>query len=562
MLSVKGILFLYHALKRKVKLLISDAKETWARKTSSNSNCVWQLVKTLKGSNSSVNSNILLEDGSFNYLLNLFKSHLNSNEPIHVFEFDKDIGLDIQVSPYSILKIIDKMSAKKTCGIEGLITSFIKHIAPIISVPLSLIVNKSFKNGIFPDLWKESFIIPVPKCSNPSLDDFRPITITSIFSKIIEKVFLFHYKDNLIAHYGSNQHGYRPYASTNTALAEFNEIVTSALDNKSVKAVRVIFHDLAKAFDKVRHDLLIKMVIDKLGLSVGKFLHSYLTGRKTRLKIDGSFSDFIDCISSVSAGSIVGPYLFNFFVGELVVIFSCAETTAKIIMYCDDLATFESLPLPDSTTHVTATVLIDNWLLNYDLISNPSKSFQMFYNKNSCVNDYAVEGIKIVKEHQYLGVFLSDDFSLKNHVNRVLAKASKSIFILRYLKKQNYITKKELMNVYHCLFLSHILYASTVLTNISCNDCLRINRLIKRCHNVICFRLCNCSLFLTFEQLLRQRNSRLFLNISKNCLSPLNTYLPEKLPSGRFRLNYVAHKYRAESFMVKYCQMYNENFER
>ena len=441
---------LYHCLKRKIKDMIVSAKIKWANKTSKSANRIWQLVKTIKNS-SYCNENILLEPNSFNYIVTLFKSYFNSNNNTQCLDFDASNYLDVDVDCETVLKIIDSIPVKKSCGIEGLNTGYIKAIAPFICEPLTVIINLCFKNCIFPDMWKFAPVVPIPKCNRPTLNDFRPISITPVFGKIIEKIFVLNFKNDLIEHFGSCQHAYRSCTSASTALAEYNEIVTSALDREDVKAVRVVFYDLEKAFDKVRHDLLVKMLFEKVGSPIAKFVQSYLYNRKFCVKIGNRLSDHIDCVSSVPAGSILGPFLFNFFLGDMVCNFYNVTKNSDIILFADDIANIELIQCIDLNDHVSTTPVIDSWLSTFDLPINFKKRHQLFYKKcNTHLDIHApIDNIEIVTTHKYLGVLISNNFSLKNHINCTLAKAARGLFVLRYLKKLNFVKKSELLNVYN-----------------------------------------------------------------------------------------------------------------
>ena len=390
-----------------------------------------------------------------------------------------------------------------------------------------MIVNYCFKNCIYPDLWKKSTVIPVPKCSRPSLKDFRPITLISIFAKVLEKIFVCHFKNDFINYFGVSQHAYRPHMSTATALAEYFEIIASALNNDKTKAVHVVFNDLSKAFDKIRHDLLVNMIDTKLGAPMAKFINSYLYGRSFKLRVGNMVSDSIDCVSSVPAGSVLGPFLFNFYLGDLIDTFNGSVADSKIVIYADDIVSIDFISTGNVETHVCDTV-IKEWLSKYDLTNNLSKTKQMYYKKKNVDVSIlpVINNIEIVKMHKHLGVILAEDFALKNHIDFVLSKASKAIFVLKYLCKMRIVTKKELMNVYNCLVLSHITYASTVLTHLQVADCNRINRLIDRCHKIICNVGCSCSAFLPIDSIVKKRNHKLFGNILKHKDHPLRTYLP------------------------------------
>ena len=77
----------------------------------------------------------------------------------------------------------------KSCTIPpDEITSYIlQKFSYDLALPLSIIFNKSIKNGSCPIKWKSNFIAPIFKKGDPSRkENYRPISITSIISRVFE----------------------------------------------------------------------------------------------------------------------------------------------------------------------------------------------------------------------------------------------------------------------------------------------------------------------------------------------------------------------------------------
>ena len=90
----------------------------------------------------------------------------------------------------------------------------------------------------------------------------------------------------------------------------------SALDKK--QSAGLLTTDLSKAFDCIRHDLLIAKLHD-YGVSIKpiRYIYDYLSNRKQRVRVNNSYSEWNNIKYGVPQGSIFGPLFFNIFLQDL-----------------------------------------------------------------------------------------------------------------------------------------------------------------------------------------------------------------------------------------------------
>ena len=147
-----------------------------------------------------------------------------------------------QVQVIEVFKNLKNLNRKKSIGLDDLPPGLFKDAASVITRPLTHIINLSLSTGIVPGDWKKGKIVPIYKSGSiKNVDNYRPITILPIASKILEKCVhsqvLNHLEDNKLL--SDAQFGYRPHRSTELAATLFLDDIRKNMDKGQLTTVKL-----------------------------------------------------------------------------------------------------------------------------------------------------------------------------------------------------------------------------------------------------------------------------------------------------------------------------------
>ena len=176
--------------------------------------------------------------------------------------------------------------------------------------------------------------------------------------------------------------------------------------------------DLPKAFDYMRHDLLI-VKLHALDFDTNAFnlIFDYLTGRKQRVKINSSFSSYLDLSQGALQESILGPLLFNPFLCDL---FLFIEETEIMSYQVDNtpFACFENVGITLEKIEEVGKIFFE-WFSNNFLNAKVDKCHLILNTDNTFSINIDNEGIKNSNDKKFLGIELNNRLVFYTHVTNI-----------------------------------------------------------------------------------------------------------------------------------------------
>ena len=406
--------------------------------------------------------------------------HKSSKSSRKVTKDIKKNNLDESVSftTEQTKEAIKRCKASKAAGPDGMSNLHLKHLGPKGIEYLTQIFNLSVQNSAIPDIWKQSFVIPLLKPGKDKGDSnsYRPVSLLCPAIKILERLILPSLQENLPI--PDFQHGFRQLHSTVTALNEFNIQVSEGFSKTRPPDRTILLQlDLSKAFDMVNLDKLLQELNQStLPPPLKRWFCCYLKGRQAQVHFRNSTSRFKNVRTGVPQGAVTSPVLFNFYLSKL----PKPPTGVYVVQYADDISIYTSgNNIKEMTEKINSYAKdVAEYLEERKLILSAEKSTVTLFTPDT--KEYNIHPQVIIdntivpleKNPKLLGVVFDTMHTFTPHINNTITKAKSKINLMKTVAGNTWGQSKEMLSItYKALARSTLEYAIPVWSPIISSTC-------------------------------------------------------------------------------------------
>ena len=416
-----------------------------------------------------------------------------------VFTGDRKLDHFNTYSVEEMRKLVSR-SSKKSCQLDPMPTNLIVGMSDTLLPVITNVVNSSLSLGHFPSDWKTALVGPRLKKTNQgtSLSNLRPVSNLQYLSKLVERTVYDQTTDHVTKSglYPILQSAYRLGHSTETALLKIQSDILAAMDNQRVTLLVLL--DLSAAFDTIDHQVLLNRLYVKYGITgtALKWFNSYLSDRKQRMLINGSYSSDFDLPQGVPQGSCLGPLLFTLYASKL---FDVVEShLPNVHAYAGDTQLYISFKPEGSAAETDAVDALQTcirdirtWMVQDKLQLNDAKTEFLIIGTRAqlnkvTINDLQVGEIKVsaVFSVRNLGAWFDANMNMTTHINTICQSIYYHLHNIRRIRK--YLSYDNRKSIVQAIIMSRLDYCNGLLYGTLAVHLGKLQRLQNAAARLVC----------------------------------------------------------------------------
>ena len=469
----------------------------------------WRNVHRM--SNAKTTTNVITVGGKVgsSEIANMWKHHYEKlysekyNKCTHDLYLEKLLTLSsvnysgVVFSTNEVETAISQLKGGKAVGPDGVPVEAYKYGGHRLVVYLALFFNMCLRGGYLPKQFICSMFAPIVKNKSGDLSDvnnYRAIAISNASSKILESI-VYNYFTHIHGDYLTDNHQFGFKKSHSTGLCTYVLKSTVNYYVKNGSHVFCCFVDFTKAFDYVDYWSLFAKLLDssndvKLWLCT-RMLAFWYSNQLVHVRWGCVDSQYFCVMTGVRQGGILSPYLFRFYVRDIIQTVTQTRVGCNIggvminlLCFADDMVllapTWGGLQFLIDKLYALAKCvnMAFNICKTVCMVFNPLRS-RMIVNRVFPAFTVCNTDLKFVNKFKYLGNIITDDLRDDADIEREIRSLfTRCNILISKFKLCSWNVKIRLFQVYCTCFYNSALWSSFTLSTVrrfhcSYNKCLK-----------------------------------------------------------------------------------------
>lgn len=469
----------YKELDKKIKQKCKTAKEEWWNRACEeieeqmkrNPSTIHCKIKELYGKTGSSSSGCLkAKDGTIitnrddilkrwgEYIGELFEDNRGEkpeiNKPMHGPPILKD----------EIRSAMRSMKNGKAAGPDNISIEMINALEDEGIDKLESIMNKMYDTGEIPEALSRSIFIAIPKKAGATeCEQHRTISLMSHITKLMLRIMMSRMRRSIHEEISDVQYGFMKGKGTANAIFTIRNLCERSIEVQH--DVYLCFIDYSKAFDKVQHEKLFK-ILDQMDIDgkTVRWIRNLYWEQTAAVRVDNELSEWMKIERGVRQGCVLSPDLFSLY-GEIILreikdIPGIAVNGHNVnnIRYADDTVLISETEI--GLQQLLHKVVAESEKLGLSL--NTKKTYTMAVSKKTeppvCKITAKGDEIKQTKNFNYLGSMLTSDGRSDQEIKRRIVIAKEAFNKKKTTFTNTHISTSTKLRILRCYIWSILLY--------------------------------------------------------------------------------------------------------
>ena len=484
-------------VQRQLNRQIREDKRRFATKLENNfkegnSRQYWQDVQTITGYKPKKVPLKTTDEAKLAGELNTFYARFDqrdfSEEQLKVMEevFSRP-STPVTITTDEVRASFKKVKARSAAGPDNITGRLLRECGDSLAPVYRELFQRSLDEHSIPAIWKSSTIVPVPKKRAPAtMNDYRPVALTSIPFKCAEKLVLRRLRSETDDHQDPLQFAYARNRSTEDAILTLVHNVSDHLEKPSSYA-RILFIDFSSAFNTIQPHLMMRKLLEfDVNPVLISWVFSFLTKRTQRVRVGQVLSDAITTNTGAPQGCVLSPTLFTLYTADC----RLRDRVNLLLKFADDTSLSGLILKNDELAYRNAVEELVKWCDNNFLELNVTKTKELIMdfrrNKNT-VDPIVIKGepVEMVDTYKYLGTIIDNQLDWSPNVDAVCKRANQRLFFLRKLRQ--FRVNPEILHLFYQATIQSVASFNQLCyhSSVKKGDRERLEKVVKRAGAII-----------------------------------------------------------------------------